>query len=151
MFGKGRAIKKFNTNYLQLKVMQYKNMKEFRPLIEKVVGKMADEDYGRFCALAVDYLLGEEIESRYRDGSGAKFDESIPAKAEKLHAITGIKAFVIAVLEYKNEQLTKLLEDDWTNSSESSRVHDSLVRLDYTDSEDLETEYMSFKQMLAAL
>ncbi|MGH7195185.1 MAG: hypothetical protein ACREGA_00175 [Candidatus Saccharimonadales bacterium] len=122
---------------------------EYRPLIEKTIAYPKDDDaFKNLCVLSVDYLLGEDTTGRNKENVPAS---KIPSTAGKLYTIPVIRAYTIALLEYKNEQLTELLDSGWTDTPEAGRVRDNLAAVSETSDAELYKDYTGFKEMMSKL
>lgn len=129
LFTKPRPIDRFNANYLQIKVMAFKLLKEYRPLVEKQIGKVDDDMYGVLIGRCSDYLLGEDHPQPGPQSSAETvrlYHEAYklaPKLAPRILRIPVLDAFYAALIDYKDSKLTEILGTEWTESAEGKRVH----------------------------
>jgi hypothetical protein len=128
LFSKPKPIDQFNANYFELKTIAFKNMIEFRPLIEKEIGKIEDDEYDVLCLRCIDYLLGAD-HPEPGPGSSArtlriyqKMYKKAPIVAPKIRKVPMLDAYFAAILDYKDEVLAELLGDEWSETAEAKRV-----------------------------
>ena len=152
MFNKKRPIDNFNALYSQLKAKGWNYLLTLEPVFINDMPDMQPHERKTFYVMCNEYLLGE-IHPKAGPGASRevqqiweKLYEKVPAAAKKLYKIQSIQAYYCAVLEFKNDHLTELLGDEWSNSEEAKNV----VKIISNTPEEIEDteDYKSFMSNL---
>ena len=162
MANQKRAIRisKFNNAYKELSNKGFKMLRAVTqaPDIQKHELKDIEPDeLGVFCLLCSAYFLCEDYERHANDVKDEykpqveRFAKYFETSADKLFEVRAIRAFYMALIEYKNDVLTELLDAEWTATPEAERVRARLEKYGNTNDAELYEEYAGYKELMAKL